>query len=352
MAKRRRLDPTPGFAESGPPDLETKSMFPRYPPGEAPQRPAPIASVAADSAVQAAFEEVTAELSRARAEGRILLRLPLDKVDETWLMRDRLAADPEEMAALTASLRARGQQAPIEVADLGDGRYGLISGWRRLVALRRLAAEGGEPTVLALLRRPDAAAGAYLAMVEENEIRAGLSFYERARIVVRAADSGVFPDDRAALSHLFAAVPRARRSKIGSFTRLVRAFERPESPHQGLFFPTHLTEKQGLALAQAIDLDPGLADRIAAALAADPPVAAQVETARIAEFLRPARGAPALRPLPEGSERAEDGLTLRFQGREAVLRGATVADSAFRDALRGWLSENGFLREEQALPTE
>lgn len=341
MAKRRRLDPTPG-APAGdpgdlPPDLEVKSMFRTFPNGVQPMRSMPIAAVAGDSAAQAALEALSAEMHSARAEGRMLLRLPLAAVDESYLVRDRLAADPEEMAALRASIAARGQQAPIEVADLGGGRYGLISGWRRLVVLRDL----GTQTVLAIQRRPEDSPGAYLAMVEENEIRSGLSFYERARIVVRAAEQGVFADDRAALAHLFAAVPRARRSKIGSFTRLVRAFERPGSGHQGLFFPTALSEKQGLALAQAIDLDPGLADRIGAALAADPPVAAAVETARIADFLRPAR------PAADGAgpERVaeDDALELRFRGATATLTGAIVTDPAFRDALRDWLAGAGFL---------
>ena len=45
---------------------------------------------------------------------------------------------------------------------------------------------------------------AYVAMVEENEIRVGLSFYERARIAAKSVEAGVYPDDRAALRALFA----------------------------------------------------------------------------------------------------------------------------------------------------
>ena len=100
-------------------------------------------------------------------------------------MRDRIAVAPDDLAALTESLRARGQQTPIEVVDLGGGQYGLISGWRRISALRALLDETGEAqfaTVLALLRQPADASAAYVAMVEENEIRIGLSYYERARL--------------------------------------------------------------------------------------------------------------------------------------------------------------------------
>lgn len=79
------------------------------------------------------------------------------------------------MASLKASIRSCDQQMPIEVVALGNGRYGLISGARRLAALSALHAETGEArfaTVKALLRPIKAAPKSYLAMVEENEIRA------------------------------------------------------------------------------------------------------------------------------------------------------------------------------------
>ena len=92
-----------------------------------------------------------------------------------------MAFDADEMAALVASLRARGQQVPIEVVAReakGTGRngYGLISGLRRVMALREI----GAAEVLALVRRPETSSEAYLAMVEENEIR-GRHFLLRTR---------------------------------------------------------------------------------------------------------------------------------------------------------------------------
>ena len=47
-------------------------------------------------------------------------------------------------------------------------------------------------------------------MVDENEIRAGLSFYERGRIVAKATDAGVYTSDKTALAALFHASPRAK----------------------------------------------------------------------------------------------------------------------------------------------
>lgn len=285
MAKRKRLTPA-APREAAPPAAGAR---------------APIAQVAGDAAARAALEEVTGAVNAARAEGRLIEALPLDRIETDHLVRDRLAApaaagaEDEDMAALKASLRARGQQTPIEVVALGADargpRYGLISGWRRVAALRALAAEGaGEAaTVLARVRAPAGAPEAYVAMVEENEIRAGLSYYERARIVVRAVEVGAFPDRQAALRTLFANVSRAKRSKIGSFAGLVDALD------DVLVFPTRLGERAGLALAQALAANPALAGRIARTLRARPPATAEAEQAAIAGVLGwrpPAEAAP------------------------------------------------------------
>ena len=199
MAKRKRLSPAPapGPAEAAP---ETKALN-----GWVGVRArAPIADVSGAAAAQSALEEVAGELRRARAEGRMVTKLPLEAVDAGHLVRDRMVVDAEDMAVLTDSLRARGQQTPIEVIDLGQGRYGLISGWRRLMALRALQEETGEARfglVQALIRAPKDASEAYCAMVEENEIRADLSFYERANMAVQAVEQGVYSDPKEAIQN-------------------------------------------------------------------------------------------------------------------------------------------------------
>lgn len=225
-------------------------------PGAASFGAAPIAGIAGDAASAAAAEELARTLSEARASGRMVVELPLEAVDPSYLVRDRVSVDEEEMAALMASLAARGQQTPVDVADLGAGRYGLISGWRRLEALRRLAGGEGGATILALIREPAETADAYLAMIEENEIRAGLSHYERARIALKAVEQGVYPDPQTALRALFHAASRAKRSKIGSFVRLVEALD------GHLARPADLGERTGLRLARAIESDPGFAPRL------------------------------------------------------------------------------------------
>lgn len=259
MAKRKRLTPaSPDFLNAPPAAPEVKSAL-------GPHGPAPIAQVAGEASAIAALQEVTAAMRDARVEGRLVQRLPLSSIVTDHLTRDRLMADAEELDALVSSIREHGQRTPIEVMELPEGRYGLISGWRRLTALELLSKEpGGDRfgAVLALLRRPENASDAYISMVEENEIRVGLSYYERARVVALSAGQGVFPTEKIALAKLFAAASRAKRSKIGSFLRLFHALD------DVLRFPTHLGERQGLALAKALEGDEGAAEALRARLEA------------------------------------------------------------------------------------
>ena len=339
MAKRKRLDPLPGPVAGGlaaeapflpPQDLrapEVKAMGLSF--------AAPIARVSADAAREAALEELGEALRLARAEGRLIQKLPLEQIETEHLVRDRIGLAAAEMAPLVESLRARGQQTPVEVVALEGGRYGLISGWRRVQALRRLCAETGDTarfgTVLALLRQPRDAAEAYVAMVEENEIRLGLSYYERARIVARAVEAGVFPETQSALRALFASGSRARRSKIGSFLTLVAALDGV------LRFPAAIGERLGLQLAQRLEADadfgPMLSARLSAAEAATP----EEEAAVLARALQPPP-----RPAATLAEEVAPGIRLSVTGsaRAPVLSlSGPQVDAAFRARLLDWLRQ-------------
>lgn len=335
MAKRKRLTPAVITEGTAP---ETKSAIPRYPLGVAPKTRAPIADVAQDASASAALTEIAQTLTDARAEGRLIQKIPLDQISDDYLVRDRIAVDDAEMTTLIDSLRERGQQTAIEVTALDDGRYGLISGWRRVQALRSL-----ETTeVLAIIRTPQDSADAYLAMVEENEIRVGLSYYERARIVARATDQGIYPRDRVALNALFHAASRAKRSKIGSFVGIVRALD------DHLRFPTALTERTGLALAQALEADAGLAERIIAVLAKDAPQAADHEATLLGIAMAPAsentpRAASPVTSAPSLAESPRDlGPGLRYKRTpkgEIVLSGPQLNDADFRQKLQDFLTK-------------
>ncbi|KAA9005096.1 ParB/RepB/Spo0J family partition protein [Histidinibacterium aquaticum] len=281
MAKRKRLTPARTGYLATPPASSGNGVRPGL--LASGSSPAPIASVAGEASAASALSELSESLERARSEGRMVVSLPLTQVETGYLVRDRIAVADEETEALKESLRARGQQTPVEVTTLGPDRYGLISGWRRVTAIKALHEETGEErfeAVQALIRKPSEASEAYTAMVEENEIRVGLSYYERARIVVKAAEAGVFPDASTALARLFGAASRSRRSKIKSYLAIVRTLDGQ------LRFPQAIGERLGLQLSRALE-DPGFAERAGQRLSEAAPGSAEEETALLTALLAP-----------------------------------------------------------------
>ena len=271
MAKRKRLDVT---TEPIPGSLETKTAV------SGPRARMPIAEVASDTAGRAALEEVAREMPAAEEQGRVIKTIAIADIRLDELNRDRMVIDDDDMEVLKASIAERGQQSPIEVLRVSGGGDGLSSGRRRVMALKAL----GQGDVLALIRRPEGAQDAYLAMVEENEIRADLSFYERANIAVMASNSGVYPTAKRAFSHLFAHSTSAKRTKIGKFVTL------RDTLGKALSFPAAIPEKLGLDLAAAIEADRSVAKRISDALRKTPPADAAAERATLERALRAATG--------------------------------------------------------------
>lgn len=196
---------------------------------------------------------VSEAFSKAQRERRILEHVALDQIDPHAFSRDRRQIDPEseDWQALRSSIAARGQQTPIEITGRSSltGKYGLVSGYRRWSCLRELHAETGEDrfaTVLAMIAPPRESVDSMLAMIEENEIRADISFYERGRICCLAAEQGVCQTVDAAIEALFPNSSRNRRYKIRNFTLI----------HQRLAglldFPEAIGERLGAKLAQAL----------------------------------------------------------------------------------------------------
>lgn len=342
MARRRRLTP----ARAGWLGGQTPDARPMRGPDLAASPP--IAQIAADTSTASALAEVAGAMAAARAEGRLVQRLALDAIAADHLLRDRIGTDEAAMEGLIASIAAHGQRTPIEVAEIGPGRYGLISGWRRLTALARLQARSGEALgVLALVRQPRDAAEAYVAMVEENEIRLDLSHYERARIVARSVAAGVFPDTQTALRRLFAQGSRARRSKIGAFLGLVQALDGV------LRHPAQMGERLGLQLAQRLATDAGLAPRLRAALAA-PAADAAAEQAVILAVLGQTPGQPppdqtlgqtAPAPKPQTLlEQPRPGVQLETGGgwlHPVLTLSGPGVDQSFKERLIAWLQGSG-----------
>ena len=89
-----------------------------------------------------------------------ILDLPLEAIAEDALARDRAALDPDAQHELANSIVTSGLRMPIEVYvrpnPEGERLYGLISGYRRLMAFRELHAHARDktlwPTIPAFIR--------------------------------------------------------------------------------------------------------------------------------------------------------------------------------------------------------
>ncbi|MEZ5721409.1 MAG: ParB N-terminal domain-containing protein [Paracoccaceae bacterium] len=102
--------------------------------------------------------------------------IPLAEIDEHALPRDRSVIDSAALDELTASIRAGGLRLPVELFATVAG-YGLLSGYRRLMAFRRLEELHGQPyaAIPALIRPAADLLDSFARVVEENDIRQGLT---------------------------------------------------------------------------------------------------------------------------------------------------------------------------------
>ncbi|OSP53556.1 ParB N-terminal domain-containing protein [Pseudoruegeria sp. SK021] len=191
--------------------------------------------------------------AHAKSAGLVIEQVPLDDVDAHALTRDRRMLDKscEAWEELKSSLRDRGQQTPIELSGRSSmsGKYQLVSGYRRLSALRDLYAETGDPqfsVVKALISGGRDRVDVMVAMIEENEIRQDISFYERGRICCLAAEQGVCATIDEAIQALFSRSSRNRRYKIRNFTVIHSELGAV------LDYPEQIGERLGARLAQAL----------------------------------------------------------------------------------------------------
>ena len=337
MAKRKRLTVPNGLVDSILPEPsevpagQPTDISSSNPLGSRPALPrAPIAQVAGEAAAQSALDVLAQEMALARRDGRLIQALPLEAIEARHQVRDRMVVDPVEMTALKTSLQSRGQQTPIEVVEIEVGRYGLISGYRRLLALRCLFEETNAPefaTVQALIKPIDSVSDSYVAMVEENEIRANLSYYERAHLACEAARMGVYTDTTQAVQTLFASASSAKRSKILAFARLHLALGAQ------LRFPAAIPERLGLALTSALEADAAFGHRLKDALRKSSADSPEKERALLDRSLKK-KGSSA-KPMT-GAEVAA-GIYLETSRERVTLRGEGVTE-ALRADLQRWLA--------------
>ena len=303
MAKRR-LDP-PSADQLAAMDAEFRS--------ETPDRPgrgaAPIAQVAGEAAQFTTGETPDAKMNRldadklreAQEQGLLIQEIPLDQIKTEDLVRDRTIIDQGEFDELMSAIQFSGLRLPIEVYKDGEGGYQLISGYRRLLAFRNLHERFPDAygTIKTIIRPKQDLGLSFMAMVEENEIRANLSHYERGRIAVLAARQGAFKGTDDAVAKLFLTASKAKRSKVRSFAEVF------ECLGDVLSFPEDLTERRGLRIAAAIRH--GAEEAMRDALEAGQGASTEAEWALLEPIIadteampseKPKMGRPKARPLP------------------------------------------------------
>ena len=184
MVKRRRLE-TPTAAELD--KIETEFQEAQEDATGSRPQPAPIAQVAAEAAALTGLpapEDVAdaQALRDAQNEARLIELIDIDAINPNALIRDRTVIEAADQQELRDSILANGLRLPIEVFELtepnGPFRYGLVSGYRRYMAVSELYEKTEIPTfakIRALVVPRKTAGDTFAAMVEENEVRAGLS---------------------------------------------------------------------------------------------------------------------------------------------------------------------------------
>jgi ParB family chromosome partitioning protein len=258
----------------------------------------------------------------------------LAEIDATALTRDRTGLDPEPQAELELSIAASGLRQPIELFPLSPPSaphlYGLLTGYRRLHAFRTLHERTGQDryaAIPAFLRAETTLAAAFAAMVEENEIRADLSPFERGLICVTARNQGAFASIEEAVDRLYPNACKVKRLRLRTL-----AFFAEEMDGQ-LTAPERLSQARAFRISRA--LSAGFGDLIRTALEEsslkDPdhqwdllqPILAEADehTRKPETSPRPGRPRRVLRPryaLTVRRERTRDGWSLHFTGREAT----------------------------------
>jgi ParB family chromosome partitioning protein len=137
-------------------------------------------------------------------------------------------------------------------------------------------------------------------------------------------------------------VSRSKRSKIGQFVTLVRKLD------SDLKFPTYLTERAGLALVQAMEVDNGLAQRLSEALLLEPNRSADGEAQIITRTITQA-STPTAPPMAEEPSRKHsehevlcEGLVLRVEKDGAYrLTGPALGNELFVSRLMVVLRDLG-----------
>ncbi len=183
-----------------------------------------------------------------------LIDIAVQLIEKEALPRDRSQTDEEDDHQLYMSILLDGLRQPIEVWDKGDGTgYGLIAGHRRLTVYQALAKDSDRyAKIPAFIREVDTLPNAMAEMIAENEIRANVSPWDRARIIVEACNTRIFETPDAAIAALHRRASDVKKRRLRATVMVVETFlETFPDPHS-------LSERKLLRLGALIRA--GLAD--------------------------------------------------------------------------------------------
>ncbi len=248
--------------------------------------------------IRAENDALAHDFVRAQGQGLVMHRIPLDSVHTRKLTRDRSDMDAGDLQELCDSIAAIGLSNPIRVERCDDG-YELVQGLRRVSAFRRLdalhPADGYDAIPAVVMESGETLDMLYRRMVDENLIRADVSFAEMARLAeAYAADpetSAADPD--AAVDILFGSVGKQKRSYIRGFVRLLH-MAGPLLKH-----PAALPRALGLSVRKELETDPAALQKLRALLSSHPDRGAEDE----AQLLRVFCGLDAPMAFPAGNDR-------------------------------------------------
>lgn len=271
--------------------------------------------------IRAENDALAHEFVTARGQGLVMQRIPLDAVWTGKLTRDRSDLDPDDLQELCDSIAAIGLSNPIRVERSADG-FELVQGLRRLSAFRRLDAvhpESGYDAIPAVVMDPGETLDMlYRRMVDENLIRADVSFAEMARLAeAYAADpETAAADPDAAVDILYGSAGKQKRSYIRGFARLLALVG--DSLRHAPSIPRAL----GLAVRKELEADPAAIARLRSALAAHPGRDADREL----QILRSFCGLDVPQPFPAGNTKPlakaprPARTTFQVQGRSGTIK--------------------------------
>ncbi|MEM7472769.1 MAG: ParB N-terminal domain-containing protein [Pseudomonadota bacterium] len=155
--------------------------------------------------------------------------IPVTQIERDALPRDRSHMDAEANQELARSIEQDGLRQPIEVwafkTPHGGFRYGLISGHRRLDAVQGLAARPDHPgTIKAFIRTPETIPQAMADMIAENEIRAQITPWDRARTIIDAVAEGIFATPDEGIMALHPTGSTQKNSRLRTLCSVVEVF--------------------------------------------------------------------------------------------------------------------------------